>query len=48
MNNLSLRDTVKYAMAMSVITICDEDTINPKMSNDYVELYLDKIKWEEE
>jgi len=48
MNNLSLRDTVKYAMAMSVITIGDEDTINPKMSCDYVELYLDKIKWEEE
>lgn len=48
MNNLSLRDTVKYAMAMSVITIFDEDTINPKMSDDYVKFYLDKIKWEEE
>lgn len=48
MNNLSLRDTVKYAMTMSVITIHDEDTINPKMSDDYVKLYLDKIKWEEE
>lgn len=47
MNNLSLRDTVKYAMAMSVITIKDEDTINPKMSDDYVRYYLDKIQWEE-
>ncbi|SFU28243.1 pfkB family carbohydrate kinase [Clostridium sp. DSM 8431] len=47
MNNLSLKDTVKYAMAMSVITIRDEDTINPKMSDDYVKYYLDKIKWEE-
>ena len=47
MNNLSLKDTLKYAMAMSVITIKHEDTINPKMSDDYVKYYLEKIKWEE-
>ena len=48
MNNLSLRDTVKYSIAMSTITIAHEDTINPKMSRDYVDYYIDKIKWEEE
>lgn len=47
MNNLSLRETAKYAIAMSVITISHEDTINPKMSKDYVKYYLDRIKWEE-
>ncbi|MBM7835890.1 carbohydrate kinase family protein [Clostridium sardiniense] len=48
MNNLSLKDTVKYAIAMSTITISHEDTINPKMSDEYVELYLNKIEWEED
>ena len=47
MNNLCLRETVKYAIAMSTITISHEDTINPKMSGEYVELYLNKIDWEE-
>lgn len=47
MNDLCLRDTVKYAIAMSTITISHEDTINPKMSGEYVELYLNKIDWEE-
>ena len=47
MNNLCLRETVKYAIAMSSITISHEDTINPKMSGEYVELYLNKIDWEE-
>ena len=47
MNNLSLKDTAKYAIAMSVITITHEDTINPKMNKDYVEYYMDKIQWDE-
>ena len=47
MKGLSLKETVKYAIAMSVITISHEDTINPKMSDDYVKYYIDKIKWEE-
>lgn len=47
MNGLSISDTVKYAIAMSIITISHEDTINPKMSYEYVDLYLDKIKWSE-
>lgn len=47
MNNLSLRETSRYAIAMSVITISHEDTINPKMSKEYVDYYIDKIEWEE-
>lgn len=47
MKGLSLKETVKYAIAMSVITISHEDTINPKMSDDYVKYYIDKIKWQE-
>ncbi|MCR6515427.1 MAG: carbohydrate kinase family protein [Clostridium sp.] len=47
MSGLSMADTVKYAIAMSIITISHEDTINPKMSDEYVELYLDKINWVE-
>lgn len=48
MNNLSLKDTVKYAMAMSVITIAHEETINPNMNHEYVIKYMDNIIWEEE
>lgn len=48
MNNLSIKDTVKYAMAMSVITITHDDTINPNMSEEYVKAYIDKMKWIEE
>lgn len=47
MNKLNLKDTVKYAIAMSVVTISHEDTINPKMSHDYVKHYIEKIEWEE-
>ena len=48
MNGLSLKDTVKYAIAMSVITISHEDTINPKMSDDFVKYYVDRLEWEED
>lgn len=48
MNNLSIRDTVKYAIAMSLITITHEDTINPKMSDEYVRQYIESINWIEE
>lgn len=47
MKELSLKETVKYAIAMSIVTICHEDTINPKMCEDYVEYYLNKIEWVE-
>lgn len=45
LNNLSLIDTVKYAIAMSIITIIHEDTINPNMSEEYVKEFIKDIKW---
>ncbi|MGL5353503.1 MAG: carbohydrate kinase family protein, partial [Clostridium sp.] len=48
MKNCSLRETVKYAIAMSVVTISHEETINPKMSEEYVNEFIDKIEWVEE
>ena len=47
MRNMSIRDTVKYAIAMSNITISDEATIHPEMSEAYVEDYLKSATWEE-
>ncbi|MGL5153188.1 MAG: carbohydrate kinase family protein [Clostridium sp.] len=46
-NKLSVRDTVKFAIAMSIITIAHEDTINPKMSEELVKMYIEKIEWDE-
>ncbi len=40
-NNLSIEDTVKFAISMSLITISHEETINPDMSYETV---LDTIK----
>lgn len=48
MNNLSTKDTVKYAIAMSLITITHEDTINPNMAEEYVRSYMETIDWIEE
>lgn len=47
MNNFSLKDTVKYAIAMSIVTISHEETINPNMSETYVNEFINKIKWKE-
>lgn len=45
MHGLSLKETVKYAIGMSIVTISHEDTINPKMCEDYVDYCLNKIEW---
>lgn len=45
MNKLSIKDTLKYAIAMSVVTISHEDTIYPEMCCDVVEQYLNEIEW---
>lgn len=44
----SLRDTVRYAIAMSVVTISHAETINPNMSEDYVNEFMKKMEWVEE
>lgn len=45
MNNLSIKDTVKYAIAMSIITITHEETINPSMGEDFVNEYIKGMNW---
>lgn len=47
MNNLSIKDTIKYAMAMSIITITHEETINPDMSHEVVTDLINRINWRE-
>lgn len=45
MNNLSIVDMLKYAIAMSVITISHEETIHPDMNYDMVETYIKNLDW---
>lgn len=45
MNKTSLVDTVKFAIAMSVITISTEDTIHTDMCHDLVVEYVENINW---
>ncbi|MDU4883939.1 carbohydrate kinase family protein [uncultured Clostridium sp.] len=46
-NNLNIKDTLKYSVAMSIITITHEETINPKMSHELVEDLVNRTKWRE-
>lgn len=45
MNNLSLKETVKFSVAMSIIAISHEDTINPDMCYNLVKETIEKVKW---
>ena len=45
MNNLSIKDTVKYAIAMSIVTITHEETINPNMSENFVNEFIKDMNW---
>lgn len=47
MNNINVVDTVKYAIAMSTITISTEETIHPDMCDGLVEQYMGNIEWTE-
>ena len=46
MANKSIIEIVKYAIAMSNITIAHEETINPNMTADLVESYITTAQWE--
>lgn len=46
-NNLSICDTIKYSVAMSVITISHEETIHPKMCHEFVKERIETIDWTE-
>lgn len=45
MKHLNIKDTVKFAIAMSAITIAHEQTIHPDMSLELVEQYLNELDW---
>ncbi|MGL5712567.1 MAG: carbohydrate kinase family protein [Paraclostridium sp.] len=47
MSTVNLKDTVKYAVAMSVLTIAHEDTIHPDMSHDIVSKHIENLDWTE-
>ena len=47
MNKLSLRETVKFAVTMSIITISHEETIHPYMCHELVARRSENIVWEE-
>ena len=46
MANKSTVEIVKYAIAMSNITIAHEETINPNMAADLVEAYVKEAQWQ--
>ncbi len=45
MNKLSIEETVKFAISMSLITISHEETINPNMGYDKVMETIAKTNW---
>ena len=45
MENISLVDTVKFAISMSTITISTEETIHTDMCYDLVDKYVNDINW---
>ena len=47
MNNLNIKDTLKYSVAMSIITITHEETINPDMCHALVEDFVKNTRWNE-
>lgn len=47
LNGLSMKDTTKYSLAMSVLTISHEDTIHPNMCIDTVEQCMNELDWVE-
>ncbi|MCY6369582.1 carbohydrate kinase family protein [Clostridium ganghwense] len=44
---LPIQETVKFAVAMSIITISHEETIHPDMSYELVEKTIESINWTE-
>lgn len=47
MNDINIVDTVKFAIAMSSITISHEETINPNLDLNLVKIEMEKLIWEE-
>ncbi|MGL4991921.1 MAG: carbohydrate kinase family protein [Sarcina sp.] len=47
LNGMSIEDTVKFAISMSVLTIAHEQTINPDMCCENVEKIVNNTNWKE-
>lgn len=47
MNGQSILDMLKYAIAMSIITISHEETIHPNLDHDMVQAYVKELDWTE-
>ena len=47
MNGKSMKDTVKFANTMSVLTIAHEETIAPEMSEEAVLHHREQLVWVE-
>ena len=47
MEMLPIEETVKFAIAMSIITIAHAETIHPNMNFEYVQEVVKSTKWEE-
>jgi len=46
-NNLPIQETVKFAIAMSIITISHEETIHPDMCFEYIDKVVKATNWTE-
>ena len=48
MNQLSIQDTVKFSIAMSLATISNEQTIHPNMSTELIDRIIHRTTWQEQ
>ncbi|MGL4522273.1 MAG: carbohydrate kinase family protein [Bacilli bacterium] len=46
-HDLNIRETVKIAVTLSIITISHEETIHPELAENYAFTFKDKMKWKE-
>ncbi|MBC2853600.1 carbohydrate kinase family protein [Cetobacterium sp. 2G large] len=47
MHDLPIKETVKFAMAMSIVTISHEETIHPNMGHELIQEIIAKTNWNE-
>lgn len=44
-NNLPIKETVKFSMAMSIVTISHEETIHPEMGHEIINKVIENTTW---
>ncbi|MGL6023860.1 MAG: PfkB family carbohydrate kinase, partial [Cetobacterium sp.] len=45
MNSLTIKEIVKFSMAMSIVTISHEETIHPNMGHKLINDIIEKTNW---